>query len=173
MSRWHQEPLAERFWPKVQVVEDDNACWLWMAARDTRGYGRLYLYTDQDGKKHWTGAHRVAYALSHDDLTDELDVCHTCDNPPCVRFDHLFLGTMADNMRDCAAKHRQVFQRHPERAPRGARNARTKLTEAQVVEIRARLAAGEPALRLAPLFSVSPSMVLNIKHRRWWRHVPE
>ncbi|MGH9388833.1 MAG: HNH endonuclease [Vicinamibacteria bacterium] len=68
-----------------------------------------------------------------------LDVLHSCDNPLCVRPDHLFIGTASDNMMDCLRK-----GRHP----------RVKLSDAQVVEIRRRFAAGERAKDLARCFGV-------------------
>ena len=37
-------------------------------------------------------------------IPDGLFVCHQCDVKLCVRPDHFFLGTQADNMADFAAK---------------------------------------------------------------------
>jgi hypothetical protein len=87
-------PLIERFWSKVDKTEN---CWEWTGALTPNGYGRLAH----------EGAHRVAYRLTYGDFDQGLFVCHRCDNPKCVRPDHLFLGTQFDNMRDCSTKGRR------------------------------------------------------------------
>ncbi|MFT4295614.1 MAG: HNH endonuclease signature motif containing protein [Micropruina sp.] len=85
----------ESFWDQVDRSGD---CWLWTGRRDENGYGRI-------GHRR-VGAHRVAWALSHGgDLPDQW-VLHRCDNPPCVRPDHLFLGDALDNNRDRQQKGR-------------------------------------------------------------------
>ena len=90
---------AERFWAKVERGE---GCWLFTGYRASHGYGS-HRY---QGKAY--RAHRLAYLLTYGTLPSDLNVCHHCDNPGCVRPDHLFLGTQADNMRDMIAKGRGI-----------------------------------------------------------------
>ena len=90
-------PVSERFWTKV-VKSDD--CWLWTAGHTPDGYGMVKVY----GRHH--GAHRVSWTLTNGPIPDGLAVLHRCDNPPCCRPDHLFLGTLGDNNRDRASKGR-------------------------------------------------------------------
>ncbi len=96
-------PLSpqERFWTKV--AKGDN-CWLWMQGKSA-GYGRFNLWR---GPSHSVLAHRYAWELTYGPIPDDLPVLHRCDNPPCVRPDHLFLGTQADNLRDMHTKNRQA-----------------------------------------------------------------
>lgn len=95
-------PLAERFWEKVLC---SDGCWMWLAGRNALGYGTI-----QYGKpRRSVLAHRVAWELTHGAPPPaDLEVCHRCDEPACVRPDHLFLGTHRDNMRDMIAKRRRV-----------------------------------------------------------------
>lgn len=93
----------ERFWSRVNkngptTPYVDTPCWVWTGPRTTGGYGRASIY------KQTLGAHRASWWLSSGAHPQGWVVCHKCDNPPCVRPDHLFLGTHGDNMRDYAKK---------------------------------------------------------------------
>lgn len=90
-----------RFW--MNVIETDD-CWVWDGScAGKTGYG--LHWTDE---KRLEGAHRFSYRMHEGPIPDGLIVCHTCDNPPCVNPDHLFLGTYADNMRDMIRKKMKV-----------------------------------------------------------------
>lgn len=93
-------PLHGRFWPKVRVVGGD-ACWEWQGARMPLGYGNVNV-----GKNVTMSSHVVAWLLTSGPIPDGMRVLHRCDNPPCCRPDHLFLGTQLDNMLDASRKGR-------------------------------------------------------------------
>lgn len=113
-------PLADRFWAKVckagPVVRPElGPCWVWTSASlNAHGYGVIGL---GDGRG-TSVAHRVSYELAHGvALTREQKILHRCDNPPCVRPDHLFEGTQADNMADMRAKGRHWLVANPGASP--------------------------------------------------------
>lgn len=89
--------VSIRFWSKVQKT---SGCWEWMARRDKDGYGQFRL------KGKMRGAHKASWELTHGSIPDGLWVLHKCDNPSCVRPDHLFLGTAKDNTQDMVSKDR-------------------------------------------------------------------
>ena len=91
--------VLDRFKGKV-IPEPNSGCWLWLGSTDGRGYGKMRV-----GDK-LKRAHRIGYELFVGPIPQGMDACHTCDVTSCVNPDHLFLGTAADNMRDCVAKGR-------------------------------------------------------------------
>ena len=119
--RWDTRSLEERFHGFTDKSTGDG-CWLWQGSTDTDGYGRIAY----KGKTH--KAHRLSWQIHKGQIPDGMDVCHTCDNPPCVNPDHLWLGTDADNMRDRDQKKRTANGRK-------IRNTAT-LTEHQVRTMR-------------------------------------
>ena len=172
--------VAELFWRHVDKAPGD-ACWLWTASRNPKGYGQFHF---RDRSTH---SHRVAWELTYGPIPEGMWCLHHCDNPSCVRPDHLFLGTAADNTADMMSKGRhggEVFpaykiagdrhwtRRHPENILKGEDIGTSRLTEQQVLEIRAKYAAGEfSKASLAREYGVVHHTIRSIIARKSWRHI--
>lgn len=168
----------------------ETPCWMWTAARHERGYGAFGLRT-RVGRTS-IAAHRFSWTLAHGPIPEGALVLHQCDNPPCVRPDHLHLGTNQENMDEAVERKRFVqgddhwMRRCPERVPRGDDNpARryperirkgsevnfAKLTEGKVAEILAAVHR-EGWSVIAARFGVCRRTVELIAAGRTWKHVP-
>lgn len=129
----------QEFWARVPISTD--GCWNWQGQKHSSGrYGAIW----------WRGklefAHRIAFRLTKGPIPLGAEVMHECDNGMCVP-GHLALGTHARNMRDASLRGRL------------SRKPNAKLSDAQVVEIRRRSAAGETNVALGREFGVHNSAI--------------
>lgn len=143
--------LADRFWEKV---ERSDGCWEWRGSRNVQGYGVMRSGGGSAQRTVTHKAHRVSYELANGPVPAGFFVCHTCDNRGCVRPDHLYAGSPADNTRD--------------RDVRG-RNGMAKVTADQVGELRRRRANGETLAVLAADYGLSLSQTSSIGTGHDWK----
>lgn len=144
-------PTDQRFWEKVDKTPDD--CWEWRAGRDYAGYGTFNVNLAGDGSDRARMAHRYSYELHYGPIPDGMVVMHQCDNPPCVRPDHLRVGTQDENMLDKKLKGR-------------GRTDDYKLTDTDVVELRAQAARGVRLADIARQFGIDRGYASAIANGR-------
>ena len=152
-------PLSERFW---RHVDQSGDCWVWTGSLTNGGYGHLGLGGRDGGTDR---AHRVSWRLHFGEIPSGLWVLHKCDNPPCVRPEHLFLGTHDDNMRDCVSKsrHRAATRRDTYYTSRMGRPVGiTKFSPGTLDHVRALGQHGFSHRAIAASTGVSKSMVGQI-----------
>lgn len=125
----YSSTLRKRFEAKV-LLDPETGCLNWIGAKRGPGYGNMTRGGRGQGNE---GSHRVAWYLEHGSLPPAPYVlCHKCDNPGCCNVDHLFVGTMADNMQDMWTKGRQAGQLNP-----GERHPSAKMSDLNVEKLRA------------------------------------
>lgn len=156
--------IEKRFWSKVKKTD---GCWLWTASKLKTGYGKI----SPRQRDIWWLAHRVSWMLHFGPLSSDILVCHHCDNPSCVRPEHLFLGTNTDNWVDSASKGRAGFG-----ICRGEDNPLSKLTEEKVKQIRKYLHPGVRGITKligieAIRLRLSEGCISKVIYRSTWKHV--
>lgn len=143
----------ERFWRKVDTSAD---CWVWTGKLTKFGYIRI-----RRSKKLFL-AHRWIWSLIHGDIPHGMKICHHCDNRSCVRPEHLFLGTQAENIADMIAKRRHLM---------GEKRHSSKLIEEDIRQIRLLKTTGLSNDKIAVRFGVSTPTIWSIVNGRKWKHV--
>lgn len=151
-----EQKYIDRFWTKVDKT---SSCWIWAAGKTPMGYGMFNI----NGKNR--AAHRVSVILDNRDPRGFV-VMHKCDNPSCVRPDHLIVATQKDNMMDMSRKGRC----HTNHA-KGINAGHNKLTEEQVHEIRRSHKLGQSQKSLAEQYKLNGTTVFDIVHRNIWKHI--
>ena len=134
------------------IKSDGDQCWFWLGHL-TNGYGRFTLNYKS------CKAYRLSHELYIGPIPEGMHVLHKCDVRHCVNPSHLFLGTNQDNIADRQAKNRQA---------KGENQGQAKLTEEQVIAIRADT---RPIRTIGKDYGISHPTVLMIQSRRTWKHV--
>lgn len=144
-----------RFWERVRKQE--NGCWEWIGSKWSNGYGSIMIHRTK------RKVHRISFLIHNGFLPGDKNVCHTCDNPSCVRPDHLFLGTNQDNTADMVAKGRSTH---------GERNGRAVLSEEQVIAIRENPPRGKWAKQeLASKLGLTVNSIYNLLKGETWKRI--
>ncbi len=152
------KPASERFHDKY-IPEPNTGCWLWLGYVDDKDYALGYGTIAEASGSRRLYAHRLSYEMFRGPLKSGDHVCHTCDMPPCVNSDHLFVGTNDENRADSVRKGRTA---------RGIRSGTAKLSEDDVRKI---LSDRRKLQDIADDFKISLEIVRAIKLRRLWRHI--
>lgn len=142
------------------VRDERTSCMNFTGGKVGAGYGRLRL------GRNVVLAHRYAYELAFGEIPKGKLVCHRCDNPSCCNPDHLFLGDQIDNMRDRKSKGGYRTQ------AKGGRNGSSKLSDADIPEIRKLLASGVKQKDVAEIYGVTQPLISMIALRKKWDHIP-
>ncbi len=133
-----------------------EGCWDWTASTQ-RGYGQFNMRID--GKLRMIKAHQASYRIFRGPIPAGLEILHSCDRPICVQPAHLEAGPHDRNMRQASERGLMV---------RGDAHYRAKLTEADVLAIRA---SSLTQIELGKIFNIDPSTVSNIRTRKNWKHI--
>ena len=178
----------ERFWSKVDKT-DDLSCWNWTASKYHFGHGALYF------RGRSQPAHRISWWIHHGEIPDGCEVCHYCDNPPCVNPGHLYVATHSQNVKDMHIRGRGVYfsgdnhwmrkhpewiatgdrhplRKRPELAARGELNGNSKLSNRSVRDIRLLYCRQDvTSTELASAYGLDKSTVLDVLNHKTWKHV--
>ena len=148
------QELKDRFFNKVTKT---YTCWIWQGRTMRGGYGKFRI------KRKEYSAHRISWEIHNDKIPKNMMVCHTCDNPPCVNPDHLFLGTCQDNMDDMKSKGR---------SPRGEQRPNSLLKDHDVRWIRKCYTSTNTSYEaIAMKYGVSETTIRHILNGHKWNHV--
>lgn len=151
-----------RAWDEVaQIIFDRlhvaaSGCWEWTGARHRQGYGTIRINEVKF-------VHIITYVMFNGIFATKLEVCHSCNNPPCANPEHLYLGTHLQNMRDA---NRDGLMRRPF----GERHYKSKLSEADVISLRERAASGVRLSHLVKEYGMTG--VHEAVRGRSWKHLP-
>lgn len=133
-----------------RIIVTARGCWERQGANN-QGYATIGV------RKHNWRVGRLVCVIFHGRMKKGDEVCHTCDNPPCINPSHIYIGTHAHNMQDRARKGRN--------GPRARR-----LTLAKVVAMREEYATGKIThAELADKHNASINTVAAVLQGRSWK----
>jgi hypothetical protein len=152
-----EKPLFDRY----EVAGD---CWVWSGKKNWCGYGVAM----RNGKE--IRVHRLVLSAKTPIPFAGAVARHTCDNPSCIRPDHLLWGTHADNAADCVSRGRN-YKFTPKL---GVENRRARFSKEQIIEIwRLSCEQGLSQAAIGKRFGVRQTAILSILKKYTWAHVTD
>lgn len=141
-----------------------NGCWEWQKGKNSEGYGSFRFLGENS-----TPASRASWRLYVGEIPENMCVLHKCDNPACVRPEHLFLGTRSDNSIDMLSKNRWPR----DKALLGEEHPLSVATEDAVVAIR-RLWKDTTLSQtdIGNMYGLEQTTVSGIVTGRTWKQLP-
>ena len=138
----------------------DLCCWLWTGQQDKKGYGKVSYMN-----RKYT-AHNLIYNMHSNNGKYGMQMytlhLHKCDTPLCCNWNHIYIGTHNDNMRDKVERGRQV---------KGIDQVNAILNDTKVYQIRRNYYIGWKILELAYFFDVSMAIIERIVTYKDWKHL--
>lgn len=162
---YQKSTITDPFKRLMRHVKKTRKCWLWTGYRNPQGYG-AFLFKGKSKP-----AHRIMYQLTRSAIPKGLCVCHSCDNPPCVKPSHLWLGTHYENKMDSVRKGRSFLPTPPEWDKSGDKNPNAKITW-EIVKLVRKDFSSNPNQNISALgrtYDMNPSMVHNIIKNKQWK----
>lgn len=149
VESWNRRrvPITKDFIISRCRFDYGNDCWEWQMACNPCGYAHIKRHSKT------LTVSRLVWKLWHGEIPDGMLICHRCDNRSCCNPAHLFLGTKADNTKDCMEKLRFWFRS-------GIHSPQSKLNLSQVLEIRSSTRSGKS---IAQDFKVTPRVVYLVR----------
>lgn len=152
----HRIDFNQRIFP-----EPNTGCWLSIGPTNEKGHVRVSPLT-HSGFRY---AHRYSYFINVGDFDRHLCILHKCDVPSCVNPDHLFTGTIADNIADCVSKGRHK---------RGTKSKYNRFSETQVIEMRQLHSQGRTNKEIRDTLGLHYSLASQVNaicKRITWKHI--
>lgn len=156
-KKYSPETIHQRFWrhvnkkgPIPKTFPELGRCWIWIGAKHRQGYG---LACFEHGM---LVAHRVSFFIRNGRFPKD-KLLHRCDNPPCIRPEHLEEGSQRKNVFDAIER---------------GRFPQSKLTPEMVLEIRDCYREKRQTVKaLARKFGVHRNTIWNVISRNNWSHI--
>jgi ribosomal protein S13 len=135
----------------IEYFIDKNGCYICVSHHfNARGYPVKHF----NGKDSLMSRY-IWFLNTGELLTNDVFVLHKCDNPACINFNHLFIGSNYDNVQDKVNKNRQA--KH------------SGLSENEIYQIKINVT--NTSLELSKLYGVSDTTIRRIWKEQIYKYI--
>jgi hypothetical protein len=159
-AAWHEMRKNELF---NRTTINENGCWIWNGPIFHDGYGNCGGgYPDQR-------SHRASYILFKGVIPNKMWILHNCNMPLCINPEHLYLGDVKQNVKDCIEAGTFPRGPNPKKARNGTKNGRAIICSSIVNKIRKLYSNPYSYGQLSKLFNLSKRQTMRIVKGESWK----